>query len=178
MPQKQTEEDLWFQEQLLPHEAKLRSWLLHRFPNVRDIDDIIQEAYFKVLKAYNQHEIRSPKSFLYATARNLTINALRHSKVRCENVVVEMDESDVIDNSMTAFEAITRNQEIELLTNAIQSLPERCRQIFTLRKVYGMSQQEIAKKLGLSIHTVYAQTALGLNKCAEYVERYKSENQS
>lgn len=43
------------------------------------------------------------------------------------------------------------------MTEAIQSLPDRCRQIFTLRSVYSMTQREIAEKLGISDRTVAAQ---------------------
>ena len=53
-------------------------------------------------------------------------------------------------------ESVARNQELELLTQAIQSLPDRCRRIFTLRKVYGLSQADIAQRLGISENTVSA----------------------
>ena len=51
--------------------------------------------------------------------------------------------------------SIARN--LTLLTEAIRSLPARCRQIFTLRKVYGLTQSEIAAQLGLSENTISAQ---------------------
>jgi len=48
-----------------------------------------------------------------------------------------MDATDVV-------ETVSQQQELELLSEAIQSLPDRCRQVFTLRAVYGLSQREIA----------------------------------
>ena len=77
-----------------------------------------------------------------------------------------------LDERAGVRESVERNQELEILTKAIQSLPDRCRQIFTLRKVYGMSQREIAEKLAISPRTVNAQIAIGVNKCAEYVGRF------
>jgi DNA-directed RNA polymerase specialized sigma24 family protein len=38
----------------------------------------------------------------------------------------------------------------------------------TLRKIYGLSQKEVAKKLGISVHTVEAQGSIGLRKCIDY----------
>ena len=66
---------------------------------------------------------------------------------------------------------VARAQELELLTQAIQSLPTRCRQIITLRRIYGMSQKEVAAQLGIAEHTVEAQATIGLRKLAEYFER-------
>jgi RNA polymerase sigma factor (sigma-70 family) len=49
----------------------------------------------------------------------------------------------------------------------------RCRQILTLRKIYGLSQKEVAAELGISEHTVEAQGTIGLRKLAEYFERFE-----
>jgi RNA polymerase sigma-70 factor (ECF subfamily) len=69
-------------------------------------------------------------------------------------------------------ETVARSEEIEILTEAIQSLPERCRQVLTLRKIYGLSQKEIAAQLGIAEHTVEAQTAIGVRKCAAFFARH------
>jgi RNA polymerase sigma-70 factor (ECF subfamily) len=65
-------------------------------------------------------------------------------------------------------ETVARNQELALLTEAIQSLPARCRQIFTLRKLYGLSQREIAHRLGISESTVSNQLIIGIEKCTDF----------
>jgi RNA polymerase sigma-70 factor (ECF subfamily) len=70
--------------------------------------------------------------------------------------------------------AVARAEELQLLTQAIQSLPTRCRQILTLRKIYGRSQKEVAAQLGISEHTVEAQGTIALRKLAEYFERFES----
>jgi len=53
-----------------------------------------------------------------------------------------------------------------LLTQAVASLPARCRQVFTLRKVYGLSQKEIAAELKISENTVEQHLAKGTRLCS------------
>jgi RNA polymerase sigma factor (sigma-70 family) len=173
MPPEYSTQEKWFAEHLQPHEAMLRSWLSSRFPNHIDIDDIIQEAFVRVLRAQEQGMVKAPQAFLFATARNFALNAVRSSAVRGELEQLNFDDCEIIDSQLGVVETTVRNQELEILTKAIQSLPDRCRQIFTLRKVYGMPQREIAKKLGLSARTVNAQISIGINKCLEFVESQK-----
>lgn len=172
MPPENTEEERWFAERLQPHEEMLRGWLHGRYPTGVDVDDVIQEAYMRVLKARQAEPVKAPKAFLFATARNLALNAVRFAKVRGENIAVNVDDCDILDERAGVHETVARNQELEVLTKAIQALPDRCRQIFTLRKVYGMSQCAIAEKLNISPRTVNAQISIGVNKCADYVGRF------
>ncbi|MBC2607149.1 RNA polymerase sigma factor [Pelagicoccus albus] len=172
MPPESPDESDWFREHLQPHDSMLRAWLRSRFPSGVDLDDVMQEAYLKVMKAHAQKEVKAPKAFLFATARNLALNSVRHAKVRGETTALPIEDCEFIDGAEGVHEAVARNQELEILTKAIQSLPDRCRQIFTLRKVYGMSQRDIARKLNISARTVNAQISIGVNKCADFVGRY------
>jgi RNA polymerase sigma factor (sigma-70 family) len=171
MPPIDSEQFRWFAAHVQPHEAVLRAWLKSRFPADCDIDDIIQEAYLRVLQARESTAIESPKAFLFATARNLALGRVRHLKVTRIDPLAEIDAQGVLDEAADIPQAVARAQELELLTQAIQSLPTRCRQILTLRKIYGMSQKEVAAQLGISEHTVEAQGGIGLRKLAEFFER-------
>lgn len=156
----------------MPHESELRMWLRGRFPAELEFDDIVQEAMLSAMKAHEGGALRSPKAFLFGAARNLALRSLRSRKVRGYDVSVQIEDCDLLDEKQDVQETVVKNQELQILTLAIQSLPDRCRQIFTLRKVYGMSQKEIAKKLGISTRTVNAQITIGLHKCAMYVKDY------
>lgn len=158
----------WFAEEVQPHEAALRAWLRSRFPTLMDVDDLVQESYTRLLRARETGSIACAKAFLFVTARNLALNQLRHLRHERPDGLVELDASGVLDNSTAIPESVARAEDLQLLIHAIQSLPERCRQIMTLRKVYGLSQKEIAQKLEISEHTVEAQGAIGLRKCIEY----------
>jgi RNA polymerase sigma-70 factor (ECF subfamily) len=169
MAPQNSEQNRWFLEHVQPHEGMLRAWLRSRFISERDIDDVVQEAYVRLLRARNRGEVVSPKAFLFAVARNIGTDRLRHRHVAREEPLVESEAIAVLEEGESIPETIARNQELEILTEAIQSLPDRCRQIFTLRKVYGMSQAEIAGRLGVSESTVSAQLTIGVKKCMEFM---------
>lgn len=165
------DEHRWFAEQILPHEMALRAWLRSRFPALPDIDDVVQETYARVLQAHSAGHIAAAKSFLFTAARNLALDYLRHGEVLGLKPLTESHESHVLEEAPRVSEAIGRKQELELLTQAIQSLPARCQKVLTLRKIYGLSQKEIAAQLGISENTVEAQVRNGVRRCTEFLAR-------
>lgn len=158
----------WFAECVQPHEPMLRAWLTRRFQRQVDVDDLVQESYVRVLRAHAAGDVKAPKAFLFATARNLALDRLRRHEVSRTDSLGEIDALHVLDERAGVPETVARNQELALLTEAIQSLPARCRQILTLRKLYGLSQREIAARLGLSESTVCNQITIGIEKCTDY----------
>ena len=74
MPPQDPELARWFADEVQPHETSLRSYLRGRFPDHPDIDDLVQETYARLLQAREQGGVRSPKSFLFATARNAALD--------------------------------------------------------------------------------------------------------
>lgn len=166
-----SEDARWFAEHVQKHEAMLRAWLQGQFGPRLALDDIVQEAYVRIWKARGAGELHAPKAFLFSVARNLAISSLRRHHVSRTESLGEMDLSDVLDGSDEIPETVARNQELALLTDAIQTLPDRCRQVVTLRLVYGMTQRAIGDKLGISDRTVAAQLAIGVARCTEYMLR-------
>jgi RNA polymerase sigma-70 factor (ECF subfamily) len=171
VPSKDPDSTRWLAEHLLPHDARLRAWLRLRFPSVADLEDVVQEAYLRVLRAREECEIQSPKAFFFATARNLALARLRHRAIVRENPIAETDRLGILDENADIPHSVEQAEELAILTQAIQSLPARCRQVLTLRKLYGLSQKEVAARLGIAEHTVEAQSTIGLRRLAEFFER-------
>jgi RNA polymerase sigma factor (sigma-70 family) len=164
----------WFAAEVQPHDAALRAWLRSRYPGLGDIDDVVQETYSRVLQLRARDPLRAHavKPLLFTTARNLALDVLR----RRQNVPMfalpeEADAAVFADDAPGVGEMVSRRQELALLAEAIQALPERCRQVLTLRKIYGLPQKEIARQLGISEHTVEAQVGIGMHRCADYLNR-------
>jgi len=145
---------------LQPHEDELRGWLENRFPAGLDIDDIIQEAFVATYQAHEKGTLKSPKAFSFGAARNLALASVRSRRIRGYDNLLQTEDCELRDEEAGVREEVTRNQELQILTVAIQALPDPCRQVFTIRKIYGMKQREIVKKLGISTHTVNAQITI------------------
>ncbi len=155
-----------------PHEPQIRHWLKSRYGSQCDVDDVIQDALLKIFKAREKAELKSPKAFFFAVARNLAVDSLRKAKVAVTDALIDEEVLEIMDEGESVDEVAARNHELEILTQAIQTLPERCRRVFTLSKVYGMTYNDIAKDMGISFNTVSAQIAIGLSKCTKYMRQY------
>lgn len=172
LPENNDELSRWFAAEVQPHEPALRAWLRSQFPHLSDPDDLVQETYTRVLRARERGEVRTPRALLFTTARNLAIDRARRGRLVAFEPITEIDVPPVYDEGRGVAESAAHRQELEILTHAIQSLPDRCRQVLTLRKIYGLSQREIAAQLGISEHTVEVQVANGMRRCTEFLARH------
>jgi RNA polymerase sigma factor (sigma-70 family) len=159
----------WFSEQVHAHDGRLKAYLRGSFPSVRDFDDLVQESYLRVWRRQLDRPIASARAFLFKVARNLALDALRHERASPIERVTDFPVSDVIDDGPGVVETVCTNQEVELLFQAIQKLPARCRQIVIMRKIQGLAQKEIALRLGISESTVQVQASRGLQRCEEFL---------
>lgn len=158
----------WFAEEIQPHEASLRSYLRGMFPSLPDIDDLVQKSYARLIHARESGRINYAKAFLFTTARNLALDFFRRRKIVTIESVADITDLPVLEDRPDAIESINRQEELVMLASAVRALPDRCRQVLTLRLLYGLSQKQIAVELGVSEHTVKAQIAKGMRRCSEY----------
>lgn len=166
------EEARWFADEVQPHEPALRAVLRRLVGSLSDVDDLVQECYLRVMRAKRHVHIRSCKAFLFTTARNAAYDLRRRQSVANPIVFVESDDLRVLDDGRKGIvDSVCHQQELALLTEAICELPERCRQVFLLRKIQELPQKVIAQRLGISESTVETLVAKGAARCADYLHR-------
>lgn len=166
----------WFIAEVQPHESALKSWLRARFPWLSEVDDVAQEAAVRLWRRQtnpNRTPLASAKAALFAIARNAVIDRARrrHPWQAVEGAV----NASVPDESAGVVEIVAARQELEFFAAALRELPTRCRQVVTLTKVYGLSEREVAGRLGISAHTVRTQVIRGMERCDAYLRRHGIE---
>lgn len=170
----------WFRENIQAHEHELRAYLRNRFPSLHDVDDLVQETYARILRAHDVGKASLSRAYLFVTARNAALDQIRRAKIISIEGIAEIERLAVVEDRPDAAEAASQEQELQLLAEAIATLPERCREIFVLRRYEGLSHQQIAQKLRIAENTVNAQLVTAMLRCREYlrargVKRERSE---
>jgi RNA polymerase sigma-70 factor (ECF subfamily) len=169
MPPQNPEQARWFAEEVSPHEPALRAWLQKQYPNLSDVDDVVQESFLRLLSAREKTCIGCVRAYLFAIARNAALGVFRKQKIFSDVTIDELETSCILEGSTDVVETASTHQEFAFAIEAIDALPSRCREIVILRAVQGLPYQEIAQRLGLSVQTVRVQVARGMKKCAEFL---------
>jgi RNA polymerase sigma factor (sigma-70 family) len=170
MSVEKTDQVRWFAEEVLPHERDLRAYLSRTTHSV-DVDDVVQESFLRVLRAQETGRIANARAYLFRTARNAVYAVFRRPQIFSPASVTDSDTSRIVEEGLDVAERVSTSEEIAMLLDAIESLPARCREVFILRKLQGVSQKEIAQRLGISECTVQVQVARGARKCTEFFRR-------
>lgn len=161
----------WFSDEVHAHDSRLRSYLRGSFPAVRDVDDVIQESYLRVWKAAASQRIRSTKAFLFTVARRLALDHVRHGRVSPIESVGHLGALSVIEDKSDLIDDVGRRERLELLAEAISTLPTRCREVFIVYKIHGLSRKDAAAQLGLSEKTVEVHTGRAMRHCEAFFRR-------
>jgi RNA polymerase sigma factor (sigma-70 family) len=159
----------WFDRELRPHEPALRAYLGGRFPALSDTDDIVQEAYIRVLRARERDCVRSPKALLFTVARNLALDVFRRRHADTEDPA---NLEEIPASAGESSESPVHEEKLRLLEEALQTLPERCRQVIMLKRFHGLSYEEISRRLGISRNTISAHITTGVTKCRDYLRAH------
>lgn len=129
------------------------------------IEEVVQDVFVTLWEDYEGKEIQYIKTFLYNSARNRMLNYLRneenHTVLLEKWAQVELEKSDAVD-------CVDREQFYRLLQAAVESLPEKCREIFILSREEQLSYKEIAQVKDISVKTVENQMGIALKKIREY----------
>lgn len=133
-------------------------------------EDIVQEAYARTLEQGDA--VRTPKAFLFVTARNLAWNARRHQRVAHTDLSGDLDALGVPhDEGASTEDGLVADEAARLLRDAVEHLPPQCRAAFTLKVFNACSYQEIADQLGISIKTVEKHISRGLRDTHAFLRR-------
>ena len=156
--------DEWFVREILAHESALTGYLNRAWRTRSEVSDLRQETYARVYASATRGRPRSPKSFLFATARNLITDKLRRARVLSVDYAEDVDLPTFPVDELTPERRLSSQDELLLLTRAFDRLPELTRTVIWMLRVEGYSQREAAQRLGIEEGALEGRMTRGLRQ--------------
>jgi RNA polymerase sigma factor (sigma-70 family) len=151
--------EFWFMNEILPLEHMLVRFLQRNWRDKSEVADLRQETYLRVYEAARRERPFQPKPFLFQIARNLMIDRLRQKNVVSIDTIADFEALNISGEEPTPEQHVVARQQIRQVQAALDDLPQRSREIVMLRKIYGLSQREVAQRLGIAEDTVEREVA-------------------
>lgn len=163
-----TDESLntWFKREILAHERSLVRYLSRSWSNRQDVCDLRQDTYIRVYEAAVRSRPLSPKSFLFATARNLMADCLRRRRVVAIDLVADPEELNALIDELSSEQRASAHQELLRVAEALSLLPPKCRQVVWMRRIDDLPQKDVALRLGVAQKTVEKHLMRGMKVLA------------
>ena len=172
-------EDIDFKKVYVAHFSKMKRFAQEYVLSEADAENIVQDVF---LELWEKRAVLSMPvnllAFLFTATKNRCVDFLRHKMIVRETTAKLQEEQQLRlkmkFDSLEAFhqDFLTENDVEDILNKAIDSLPEKCREIFIKSRIEGKKQKEIAAELNISIHTVETQMGIAYKKLREVLKDY------
>lgn len=146
--------------------ADILHYLRKRTDNSSDAADMTQDVFTQWLDYDDRAKVEQPRAFLFQMARNLLRDHWRRQKVR--HIVRAHHETDVepaTDDQHDPLAGAQRLQRLEQLKSVLAELSPRRREALMLHRFEGLSQAQIAERMGISLSMVEKHIAIALLHC-------------
>ncbi len=135
------------------------------------VEDIVQDLFISFWMDCSRLEIRSSlKSYLFTAVRNRCLDWQKHQNIVRKYRTKLLSEEEP--SSVPQEEMILESDLRFVVQNALQQCSPRCREIFLLNRVDGLSNSQIAEKLQISQRTVELQISNALKIIRENMKEY------
>lgn len=140
-------------------------WLKTKLAVVRqgvppqDADDLVQEAFLRLGRYEQDHEVHSREAFVMRAAANLIVDRSRRMAVSPVGAGNELDLSAIAATDPLPDEQAESQARLDHLKEGLAALPEPVRRVLLMRRIDGMSFREIAIAENLSVNAVEKRVA-------------------
>ncbi len=138
--------------------------------NKWDAEEAVQELFINLWSKGKLDTINgSVKSYLFKSVFNICIDVQRKNKVKQKN---ETDAPEANDAAIPFNNPLLEEELEKHISDAINQLPEKRRQVFLMSRDEGLSYRQIAEKLALSEKTVETQISRSLKQLKASLSEY------
>jgi len=142
-------------------------------------EEAVSDVFFTIWKKRETLDtIQDIEKYLYIAVKNQALHYIRRSALP-DNEPIDLYGIELIPDNDNPELALLDKEYRDLIQQAINSLPYKCREVFRLVQSDKLKQKEIAEVLDISIKTVEAHISTAYKRIAEYVNKeYKSTSKS
>jgi len=139
---------------------ELVRFLSARLGQTAQAEDIYQDIFVRLSAAHLPDEVGSPRAFLYRMAFNLANDHRRASSRRVArdgawvDLATQSTGGEAVADHPNIDQAIDARRQVEVMLAALKDLSPKCREVFTLHRLKGLSHREVAENLGITTKTV------------------------
>lgn len=133
------------------YEELVGTWS-RRLGNRADAEDVAQETMLRALQS-DVTGVLQPRAWLHRAARNVATDAWRRRST-AEEARERFPSGEGSSDADGPEQALRAAQLQAQLEAALAELPLKCRQVFVWQRLDGLSQAEIAERLGLSRNSI------------------------
>jgi RNA polymerase sigma factor (sigma-70 family) len=153
----------------LENTLNLKRFLTRYVSSQRDIEDVVQETYLRAFVSEQRKNVAQPQAFLFRIARNIALTALTRKSRQITDYIEDLASADVLGAEASADAHMEAEQLLGIYCEAVATLPQKCREVFLLRKVHGLSHKEIATRMSLSASSVEKYLQQALLTCRDFI---------
>jgi len=159
----------------------LERYLARKLDNPADAAEVAQEAFLRIYRLQHPEQLDNVRAFLFQVASNLAIDQLRRRSLHFRFLKIERQElgegefSEHYAGAASPEHILSAQEQLQRIYKAVDTLPEKCRQAFLLHRNSGMSYNDIARELGVSVSSVEKYILQALKHCRAELASYYSE---
>jgi RNA polymerase sigma-70 factor (ECF subfamily) len=139
---------------LQAHYAALRDFVRRRVRCGETATEIVHDTYVRLALLNPTRRVENPIGFLYRVVGNLAIDHLRAAGAQARQSAGGRALDSIPDERGGGDARAVSREQLACIARALEELPPRCREVFVLRKVEHLEQEEIAARLGISVNMV------------------------
>ncbi|WP_082731519.1 sigma-70 family RNA polymerase sigma factor [Pseudomonas sp. HUK17] len=113
-------------------------------------EDIVQDAFLKFWEQRDSREVVEPSRYLYRVVQNLAVDQLRRRKLEARWFTSPDEQAEGVPGEVSAERVVQAREEIGLVVRALRQLPPRTQDVITLCRVEGLTQRDVARRIGAS----------------------------
>lgn len=137
-----------FRDKIMPLKDNLFKLALRLTLNPHDAEDIVQDTLIKIWNKRNEWQhIDSLEAYSVTVCKHLALDSLKHNTAH--TIPINPNAQHAAEHP-SPFDNLSARDNLQILRQALNTLPQKQRDIFTLREIEGLSYKQISATLNIS----------------------------